>query len=284
MSKQLKKIDRSFIFVLPSIVGFMIFFIVPFFLSLIYAFKDKPVDGRFIGLNNFSELFSNPSYRLGLKNTVIFISLAVPITMILSLIAALQIKKMNKYRELLTLVFIVPLVIPSGSMVLFWQSFFKENGTLNSFFNNFVEVNTNWLDSSFTMMVIVGIYVWKFIGYNLVLFLSGLSSIAKEYYEAAHIDGATSRQIFFRLTLPNLMPTFLIVITMSIVNSFKIFKEIHLITGNYPNKSIYLLQHFMNNMFLSLNYPKLTTATSFLVLIISILVILLNHFERRLTN
>lgn len=284
MSKQLKKIDRSFIFVLPSIVGFMIFFIVPFFLSLIYAFKDKPVDGRFIGLNNFSELFSNPSYRLGLKNTVIFISLAVPITMILSLIAALQIKKMNKYRELLTLVFIVPLVIPSGSMVLFWQSLFKENGTLNSFFNNFVEVNTNWLDSSFTMMVIVGIYVWKFIGYNLVLFLSGLSSIAKEYYEAAHIDGATSRQIFFRLTLPNLMPTFLIVITMSIVNSFKIFKEIHLITGNYPNKSIYLLQHFMNNMFLSLNYPKLTTATSFLVLIISILVILLNHFERRLTN
>lgn len=276
-------LNQSLLFLLPSLLGFMLFFVVPFFLSFTYVFQDKSVNGRFIGFDNFTELFTNPAYLVGLKNTFIFISLCVPITIILSLAASLQIKTIKKHHDLFILIFLIPLVIPSGSVVLFWKSFFEYNGALNGFLYSFGIARIHWLDSSLTMFVAVFIYTWKFVGYNMILFLSGLSSIPIQYYEAAYVDGANELQLFFKITLPNLAPTFVIAVLMSMINSFKIFKEIYLITGNYPHESVYMLQHFMNNMFSSLNYPKLATATSILVLVISLITIFLKRIERRVS-
>lgn len=280
MIKRKLRSNIAFLFILPSLLGFLLFFVVPFIMSLGYAVQDKSVNGSFVGLQNFFDLFSNPTYLLGLGNTARFIGIAVPLGILLSLLSALQIKKLTKHRDLITLFFLIPLVIPSGSTVLFWKSFFDYNGALNGFITTLGGQKIDWLNSSLAMLVTIFIYLWKFSGYNMILFLSGLSSIPNEYYEAACIDGASQSQILHKITLPNLAPTFVIVIIMSIVNSFKVFKEIYLITGNYPHKSIYMLQHFMNNMFGSLNYPKLATATSILVLAIVPVALLLKKLER----
>jgi multiple sugar transport system permease protein len=279
------------LFLLPGLAGFIIFFIGPFCLSLGYAFFDKPLGGSFVGLRNFADLFRNRAYILGLLNTLRFIGISVPLNMGISLLLALMIHK-QRYREWLVLIFLIPLVIPSGSMVFFWQSLLSYNGALNGGlawlgarlgtlgFQPGVQ-KINWLDSNLAMPVMIGIFLWKNIGYNTVLYLAGLSNISEEQYEAARIDGAAQPHILWAIILPGLLPSSTAVLIMSIINSFKIFREIYLITASYPHESMYTLQHFMNNMFVSLNYPKLTTATTVLVIFIALFTQTLLRLERR---
>ncbi|QHQ61900.1 ABC transporter permease subunit [Anaerocolumna sedimenticola] len=278
-----RKIDLAVFFILPGLIGFILFYIWPFLTSLGYAFVDRPIDGKFVGFNNFIDLFHNKPYLMGLKNTFIFIGLCVPLNMILSLAVAIMIKKTFRHKKLFTLVFLIPLVIPSGSMVFFWKMFFDYNGYLNHLLELIGIKHINWLETSLVRFVIVLIFIWKNLGYNIILFISGLSAIPKEYYEAAKVDGAGSVQEFFGITLINLTPTFILVIIMSVINSFKVFKEIYLITGSYPHESIYMLQHFMNNMFNSLDYQKLTTATCVLVFVISLLTQFLFRLEKKVS-
>lgn len=276
--------NKAFLFLLPGLFGFMLFYIWPFFYSLGFAFVDKPINGNFIGLQNFIELLNNKSYLKGLRNTVFFIGVSVPVNMLLSLIVAMGINKLKKGKTFFSLLFLIPLVIPSGSMVLFWKSFFAFDGVINGFLNTFGVQPVNWLETSNVRIVIILIFIWKNLGYNMVLFISGLSNIPKQYYEAGQVDGAGKLDVFRHITLIYLLPTIILVIIMSIINSFKVFKEIYLITGSYPHDSMYILQHFMNNMFTSLDYQKLTTATVILVLCITVLTQLLFKAERKVSQ
>jgi len=242
---------------------------------------DKPIDSVFVGFKNYLDLFKNESYLMSLRNTLIFMGICVPLNIVLSLLAAVMINKVSRYKEIFVLIFLIPLVIPSGSMIFFWKALFATDGYLNYILSLFSISDVNWLESEITRYVIVFIFIWKNLGYNIVLFVAGINNIPKLYYEAATVDGAGAVKSFFDITLSNLIPTFVLVTIMSIINSFKVFKEIYLLTGSYPHESIYMLQHFMNNMFYSLNYPKLTTATSILVLIITILSQALLKYERR---
>lgn len=276
--------SRAVLFILPGLLGFAAFYIWPFFISLGYAFVDKPVNGVFVGFQNFIDLLQNKAYLKGLNNTAFFIGLSVPLNIILSLTVAMLINRIKSHKAFFSFIFLIPLVIPSGSMVFFWKMFFAYNGYLNSLLNGLGIDKINWLETQAVQFVIVLIFIWKNLGYNMVLFLAGLNNIPKDYYEAAYVCGANKWQGFRHVTIIYLLPTFVLVLIMSVINSFKVFKEIYLITGNYPHDSIYMLQHFMNNMFFSLNYQRLATATSILVLIISLLTQLLFKFERRATR
>ncbi len=272
--------NKAFLFLLPGLFGFTLFYIWPFIYSMGYAFADKPINGNFAGIQNFIELINNKSYLKGLKNTIFFIGVSVPVNMLLSLIVAMAINKLKMGKTYFSLLFLIPLVIPSGSMVLFWKSLFAIDGTINGFLHTLVIQPINWLETSNVRFVIILIFIWKNLGYNMVLFISGLSNIPKQYYEAGQVDGAGRFDVFRHITVVYLLPTFVLVIIMSIINSFKVFKEIYLITGSYPHDSIYILQHFMNNMFNSLDYQKLTTATVILVFCITVLTQLLFKAER----
>lgn len=275
------RINPAFCFLFIGFAGLIVFYIWPFFVSFGYAFMNKPVNGSFVGFKNFMDLFQNKPYLLGLKNTLIFISMSVPLGMLLSLMVAILIDKVKYHKELFVLIFLIPLVIPSGSMVFFWKALFMNQGYVNGILNAVGVQGINWLETSAALYVVVLIFIWKNLGYNMVLFMAGLHNIPKEHYEAAAVDGANGIQNFFYITLPGMIPMIVLVSIMSIINSFKVFKEIYLITGKYPHESIYMLQHFMNNMFYSLNYQKLTTATSVMVLLITLLVQFLLWFERR---
>ena len=272
--------DKAIYFLLPSIVGFMIFFIFPFVISLGYAFLDKPVGGKFVWFSNFVSLFQNSSYQKALRNTVIFMGICVPLNILCSLGIAVLVNGIKKYKQFFSLVFLIPLVIPSGSMVFFWKMMFANNG----FINGLLGTNIRWLETNWAMVIIVLVFIWKNLGYNIVLIMAGMAGIPKDYYEAAVVDGASRWQAFNLITLPFLVPTFVLTTLMSIINSFKVFKEIYLITGNYPHNSIYMLQHFMNNMFSSLNYARLTTATTVLVLVITLITMGLFKLERRVAE
>jgi multiple sugar transport system permease protein len=264
-------------------MGFALFFIGPFFLSLTYAFLDKPA-GHFVGTENFAALFHSKAFLRGLVNTIRFIGISVPVNMAGSLGIALLISGTTATRRrLYTLLFLIPLVIPSGSMAFFWKSFFSLNGVLNGVLHTAGLDKINWLDSNRAFAVMIMIFIWKNIGYNTVLYLAGLGNIPRDHYEAADIDGASPLRRFLHITIPCLMPVSVVVFIMSISNSFKIFREIYLITGGYPHESVYTLQHFMNNMFLSLNYPRLTAATSILVIIIAAMTQFLLYRERKVT-
>jgi multiple sugar transport system permease protein len=272
---------QGFVFVLPGLLGFCVFFIFPFFLSLAYAFMDRPIGGVFVGFANFIALFQNRAYLRGLANTIRFIGISTPLNLAIPLGIAMLVNRIVKGKDWFSLVFLIPLVIPSGSMVFFWKTFFAYDGFLNGILNSMGVTKINWLDSFLALPVMILIFLWKNCGYNMVLFLAGLGNIPQEYYEAAWMDNASSLQTFRHITIPCLLPTTILALIMSIINSFKIFREIYLITGNYPQESIYTLQHFMNNMFASLNYPRLTSATAVLVLIIAFFTQFLLRLERR---
>jgi multiple sugar transport system permease protein len=275
-----KKYDSGILFLLASFGGVLLFYLWPFMVSLWFAFTDSPVRGNFAGIDNFTELLHNKAYLLGLKNTLAFIGMSVPLGMFLSLIVAILIRRSGRQKELFVLLFLIPLVIPSGSTIFFWQALFLDDGYLNGMLVTVGFDKIRWLDTSAVRYVILLIFLWKNLGYNMVLFLAGLHNIPREQYEAASVDGSGVVFTFLQITLPGLAPTMVLAAIMSVINSFKVFKEIYLITGSYPHESIYMLQHFMNNMFYTLNYQKLSAATCILVLMIAMVVLLLLRLER----
>jgi len=251
-----------------SLLGFSFFYLFPFLFSIVYAFTDNPIRLQFVGLRNFVELFHNKYFMQGLKNTVIFMVISIPLNMVISLAVALAINRLKIYRNIYSLIFLIPLVIPSATTAFFWENFFAANGPVNKYLSVFGAGKLDWFQSEYGMYVMILIFLWKNIGYNMALFISGLNNIPGHYYECAEVEGADPFQKLTKITLVYLSPTSFLVLIMTFVNSFKIFKEIYIITGEYPHESLYVLQHYMNNMFLSLNYPKLVSAIYILTLVI----------------
>ncbi|SKC85206.1 carbohydrate ABC transporter permease [Maledivibacter halophilus] len=278
------KTKSSITILILFVSGFALFYIIPFLGSIYYALIDNTVNRQFVGIDNFTMLLSNPVFLRALKNTITFIILIVPLNMILSLLLAMAVNKTSSYKELITILFLLPLVIPSATTAFFWQKLFDLYGPVNKVLSSLGIENIDWFESQYAVMVIALIFLWKNIGYNMILFISGLNNISKEYYEYASIEGAGKWKEFTNITMPCLMPTSLLILILTLVNSFKVFKEIYLITGNYPHESIYMLQHYMNNQFHSLNYQKLTSASLTLTILIVLFVLLFFAIEKKVSK
>lgn len=277
--------DRlPWLMLLLSLAGFSMFYLIPFLLSFVYSMIDNPIHREFTGIQNYVNLFRNVYFMRGLKNTCIFMAISIPLNMLLSLGAAMAIKNMRHYPGFFSLLFLIPLAIPSATSAFFWESFFGLHGTLNRFLFMLHIEGIDWLNGDYGMAVMVVIFIWKNIGYDMTLFLSGLSGIPEQYYEYADVEGAGKWWKFKNVTLTYLTPTLFLTLIMTFVNSFKVFKEIYIITGEYPPDSLYVLQHFMNNMFLSLNYSKLVSAVYILTVVIVLLVSCIFKIERTLSK
>jgi ABC-type sugar transport systems, permease components len=284
--KKLKNCDKraAVIFLAPSVSGFLLFFLLPFVIGIYYSLVDSTVSGRFVGLANYMELLKNPVFMKACRNTAIFTAVSVPLNMLLSLILAILLNKRVAARDFLRTCFITPLVIPVSSVVLIWQVIFDISGSLNGFLTGLGVLPVDWMKSDWARLVIIVVYLWKNTGYNMVLFIAGLQNIPNEYYEAADMDGAGRRHKFFRITLIYLTPIAFFIFVMSIINSFKVFRETYLIAGAYPHDSIYMLQHYMNNVFASLDYQKLTSAAFLMAVVIYMLVTVFFRLERKINS
>ncbi|MFX3636992.1 MAG: carbohydrate ABC transporter permease [Candidatus Pristimantibacillus sp.] len=274
----------AWIFIGPSAAGFALFYIIPLAMSVIYSFMGGVGDNRFAGLDNYVELMASQSFQKAASNTFYFTVISVPLMLVLPLVLAVLLNKNIYIRKWLRTAYVMPLVVPVASIIFIWQILFDWNGSLNAWMNHFGYPRVDWMKTSAAQYVVMLMYLWKNLGYNVILFLAGLQQIPKDYYETAQIEGAGRFRQFFSITLVYLTSTLFFVVIMSIINSFKVFRETYLIAGDYPHDSIYMLQHYMNNMFMSLDIQKLTAAANLMAAVILLIVILLFALERRYRN
>ena len=176
--------------------------------------------------------------------------------MISSLLVAVILQKIVK-RNLLKIGFLFPMAIPVASVVLLWKGVFDPQGFLNSFLNLFGISGNDWMNTKSAFWVLVFSYIWKNMGYCMILWLASLAAIPKEMYEAAKIDGSGEMACFLYITLPNLLSSFFTITVISLINSFKVYREAYLVAGDYPDQSIYMMQHLFNNWFRDLSLDKL---------------------------
>lgn len=271
----------GYLFALPSLLGFAIFFLYPFGIS-IYLSLTSGVGGKvFVGLANYIELIQSGTFQIAAWNTTRFTVLSVPLVMLFSLLLAILLNSKLKHARIYRSFFILPLVIPIASVILMWQLLFADQGVINQFLQMMGAEPIRFLNGSASFFVLMIIYIWKNSGYNIVLFLAGLNGVDPVLYEAASLDGATKRDSLFHITIPMLAPTLFFVFIMSIINSFKVFREAYLLAGNYPHDSIYMLQHYMNNNFYKLNYQHISTAAILFFLVVAVLVLVLFQMENR---
>lgn len=266
----------GYLFILPSLAGCMIFVIIPFFDALIRSFFHG-MRGEFAGLHYYKEIFQNASFRTALFNTGRFIAVCVPVLLIISLGLALLLSKDALGRAALRASFLLPMAIPVASVALLWQILFHRSGLINTGLTALGLAAIDWMKTDWSLFCLILSYVWKNMGYTMVLFIAGLSNINPSLYEAASVDGASGMRMFFSITLPCLKPTLFTVTVLSLLNSFKAYREAYLVAGNYPQGSIYLLQHTLNNWFTQLEIEKLSAAAIVTALVILFLVALLNR-------
>ncbi len=269
-------------FASPAIIGLIVFFVYPFLISLWYTFTSGVGGIHFAGFSNYENVINSAAFRLAAGNTFKFILCSVPLIMVISFALAMALQRKCAGALFFRTVFLFPLVIPVASVILVFQIVFDNLGILNSMLNAIGVSGQDWLHSEHAFGVLVLLYIWKNCGYNIVLLLAGLNAIPKELYEVAKVDGAGKRAMLLRITLPLMVPTFFFVFVISIINSFKSFREAFLLGGSHPHESIYMLQHFFNNNFQNLNYQRLSVAALLVFVIIFTFVFFLYLAKRRL--
>jgi multiple sugar transport system permease protein len=215
------------------------------------------------------------------KNTLQFSFTAVPLAVVLAMGLALMLECRIPGKSRFRTFFLSPMMVPVASVVLIWQVLFGYNGTVNEFIMLFGAERIDWLQSDYCQIVVLILFLWKNLGYNMILFMAGLANIPKELLEVADVEGASETYKFFAIKLRYLSPTVLFVTILSLINSFKVFREVYLLTGDYPYEKLYMLQHFMNNTFSNFEYPKLSTAAIVLCLIMIIIISLLLWVDNR---
>ena len=268
----------------PSFLGVATFYIVPFFVVVYYSLVDNPIQHNFVFLDNFFSLFRNDAFMTAASNTLKFSVVAVPLAVVLSLLIAIMLEARIPLKSYFRTFFLSPLMVPVASVVLIWQVLFHPNGAVNELILFFGADAIDWMQSEYSQIVVVILFLWKNLGFNMILFMAALSNIPKELLETADVEGAGPIRKLFYIKMRYLSPTLLFVTILSLINSFKVFREVYLLTGNYPYGELYMLQHFMNNMFIALNYQRLATAavvmTIAMIIIIGTLFIAENRFGK----
>lgn len=256
----MKKHIYSSLFLIPSLMGTLILFVIPFGVVVFFSVVSSPVNGHFVGLKNFLNLFRNTAFLLAAKNTVLMCGITVPLAVVLSLMLAVLLSSDIPGRSVFQSVFLSPLFVPVASVVMIFRILFHQNGVLNNFLSQFEIDPINFLQSDWSRYTVILLYLWKNLGYNMILFMAALAGVPNEILEAIQLDGGGKYRQFFSVKLYYISPTILFVTILSLISSLKLFREVYLLAGAYPYKDLYLLQHFMNNTFLSLDYQKLCSA------------------------
>ena len=277
----MRKKDKMYPFIVPGFAGVIIFVVLPLADVFVSSFR-RGGQGSFVGLTNYSVVLDNQAFRLAAGNSLLFELVSVPLLIVVSLVVAIEVYEMKG--NIVKFAFLIPLAIPSNSLAVVWKILFAENGIVNGLITKFGGTPISFFDGRAVFRLFVGTFVFKNIGYNMLIWLAGLSAIPTEIYEAAKVDGAGRFTRILRITLPNMKRSFFIVAMLSVVNSLKIFREQYLMAGGYPDTAIYQLQHVFNNWFEKLELGKLTagavmTAGVFFGVILVIRVICLTDWH-----
>ncbi len=271
---------KAYLFLLPSLAGTAVFVLLPY-VDVVRRSFFEAAGGRFVAMQNYVTVVGNSAFRLASFNTLRFLVICVPLLVLVSLFCSMLIAGLKEEGTVFKTSLLVPLAIPVASIVLLWKLFFHPQGMVNQITALFGMAGIDWINGDTAFGVLVLTYVWKNLGYDVVLWVAGLAAISDELYEAARVDGAGILARFLYVTLPGLSKTAFLVVSLSVFNSFKVFREAYLIAGEYPHESIYMLQHLFNHWFVTLDIQKMSAASVLLLLVVALPVITKGLASRR---
>lgn len=277
MKNFLSKLSNSksfmgLVFILPALVGTFVFIVIPVIFSFGLSFLDWDLinKAQFVGLKNYRELFSDPLFGKILLNTFVYAISTSIFAVIIPLVLACILNSKIRGSEFFKAAYFLPFITPMIVIAVVWQWIFDPNiGILNHILN----LHINWLyDANFAMPALIIVSVWKLIGYNMVIFLSGLSAISQSLFEASKIDGANAFNTFRFVTVPLLSPTIFFVVVITCISSFQVFDLIYMMTQGGPMDSTNVLVYAVyKNAF---EYFKVGQASAIAYVLFAIILVL----------
>lgn len=280
MQNKLKYYRKGLLFLSPSIAGVLLFVLLPF-ADVVKRSFTTAVTEEWTGFNNYETVINNQAFLLAVKNTLRFTGVCLPLLLGIGLFVAILLSKIKKI-SMLKSCFLFPMAMPAATIVLIWKMVFYRQGFLNVFLTRLAAVTgwqvpglneagivfTDYMGTDASFYVLVFSYLWKNLGYTVILWLAGIMSISTDILEAARVDGAGEFGCFWRIIFPNLKGSLYTITVLSFLNSFKVFREAYLVSGSYPQDSMYLLQHLFNNWFTNLEFDKMAAAAVMIAMVL----------------
>lgn len=261
--------------ILPALIGTLIFIVIPvvFSFGLSFCEWDLLSDVRFAGLKNYFELLTRPNFALILKNTFVFAIAVTLIAVVIPVILAAVLNNKIRGSEFFKTAYFLPFITPMIVIAIIWEWIFDPNFGL---LNYLLKTHINWLyDTKTALFALIIVSAWKLIGYNMVILLSGFSTISQNIYESAKIDGASPLSTFFKITLPLLSPTIFFVVIITTISSFQVFDLIYLMTQGGPMDSTNVLVYWIyKNAFEFFNIGAASAGAYILFVIVFVLTVI----------
>ncbi len=276
-----KKFRLALPFILPGLAGLLLFYGIPFLGGIWYSVTDGSFENRFVGLQNYLNVWQNPMFQLGLRNTMEISLICAPALFLLSFLLAAGLHRIRPAGAFFRSGVLMPYLMPSSAVLIIWLLWFDYGGPVNRILSLLGMGRINWLMGPELRLPVILLFLWKNLGFCFVVFLSALQSIPESLYEYATLEGASFLRQTFSITLPMVIPSAFLVAILSFVSAFRIFKEVYFIGGPYPEEALYTLQNYMNNMYGKLNYQNVTTAAYSFAAIVFLLFGILFLSQRR---
>lgn len=283
--RQKREALQGILYVLPSFILIIGFCVIPIFMSGYFSFTSYNImtPPKFVGLENYMKVFQDSYVADAAKNTLLYVAMTVPIQTILALVFAafLAYKMQTKTGGLLRSLMFIPVIASAVTAGTIWRIILNTDGGLLNSILNFLHIDSvNWLGSTKTALISICIVaIWKNVGYFLVIYYAGIMGISRDLYEAAKVDGATSIQQFFKITMPMLKPITYLVVTLGIIWSFQVFDLSYLMTGGGPGRStVTLVMGIYNAAFKQYKMGYACAMAMLLLLIVVIINVIENLF------
>ena len=265
-----KKLKLAWPFLLPGLAGLLIFYGIPFVGGIWYSVTEGTFANRFVGFDNYVSVWNNTMFRMGLKNTMELSLICAPLLFLLSFLLAAGLHRIRPAGGFFRSSVLMPYLMPSSAILIIWLLWFDYGGPVNRLLVMLGSTRVNWMLGAELRLPVILLFLWKNLGFCVVIFMSALQSIPESLYEFATLEGASFMKQTFKITLPLAVPSAFLVAILSFVNAFRIFKEVFFIAGAYPDdpEYIYTLQNYMNNMYSRLSYQNVTTAAYIFAVIV----------------
>ena len=258
-------------FLLPGLLGILMFYVVPFFGGIWYSLTDGSYQNAFVGFQNYLNVWQNQMFQLGLRNTMELSLICAPGLFLLSFVLSAALNQIRPAGAFFRNSVLLPYLMPSSAVLIIWLLWFDYGGPVNQLVTLLGGERISWMQGEALRTPVILLFMWKNLGFCMIIFLAALQAIPESLYEYATLEGASFLRQTFTITLPMIVPSAFLVFILCWINAFRIFKEVYFIGGAYPEESLYTLQNYMNNMYGKLNYQNVTTAAySFAVIVFAL--------------
>lgn len=268
-------------FLLPGVAGILVFYVIPFFGGIWYSLTDGSYLNEFVGFQNYLNVWRNQMFQLGLKNTMELSLICAPGLFLVSFVLSALLNRIRPTGGFFRSSVLLPYLMPSSAVLIIWLLWFDYGGPVNRMLTVLGGERVFWLQGAELRTPVILMFLWKNLGFCVIIFMAALQAIPDALYEYATLEGSSFLRQTFTITLPMIVPSAFLVFILCWINAFRIFKEVYFIGGAYPEESLYTLQNYMNNMYGKLNYQNVTTAAYSFAVIVFALFGLLFYLQQR---